>query len=257
VLGGAMAVPADPAADAVVVLPIPDRGHAPEAPPSGWCGESAIQQALLHFGVWASQRRIHAAGKSAHPDLYSNEIPVALASMEMQFARYAPKKPGFAAYQAWVRGALDQGDPVLAGLKILPTEHPEWGLDHFVVAVGYGEKGLLVNTTWARREWVSDTKTPGLSFANAFYAIHVHGASISKNANHARLDVLEETGASVKLRVTCVRLDANAKVRLERRKRAGDAKPEWSETLAAKGDRIERLLTVDPEEPARFSCIVE
>jgi len=103
-------------------------------------------------------------------------------------------------------------------VKILPTKHPEWGLDHFVLVVGYGERGLLVNTTWGHREWVSDTTTPGLSFKNAFYAIRLDGV---REAG-ARLTVLSESDGKVKLRVTC-------------------------------GDR-EREETIDAEKAARFSC---
>ena len=77
--------------------------------------------------------------------------------------------------RAWVKSALDEGVPVLAGVKILPTEHPDWGLDHFVLVVGHGDDGLLVNTTWGTRQWVSDrtapTKEKALSFKNAFYGI--------------------------------------------------------------------------------------
>ncbi len=50
---------------------------------------------------------------------------------------------------------------MLAGVKVLPTQHPEWGLDHFVLVVGHGDQGLLVNTTWGDRRWVRDTDTPG------------------------------------------------------------------------------------------------
>src|SRR5438874_7332852 len=82
--GSALAVdaaapkPIDPADDAKRALPIPARTHAPEAPPEGWCGETAIQEGLLYLGVWAPQAIINRAGHPSHPDLYSNEIPIAL-----------------------------------------------------------------------------------------------------------------------------------------------------------------------------------
>lgn len=188
--------------DAALVLPIPARAQAPGAPPSGWCGETAIQEALLHFGVWAPQRFINRAGRPVHPDLYSSEIPVALTELGARFVTYRGAR-GFDAYAAWVRAALDAGDPVLAGLKILPTQHPEWGLDHFVLVIGHGRRGLLVNTTWGKREWVGDTSTPGLSFKNAFYGIRITGVTLPAGARAARVAVLEESSASVKLRVTC------------------------------------------------------
>jgi len=33
-------------------LNIPDRKHAPGATPDGWCGESAVQQAMLFHGAF-------------------------------------------------------------------------------------------------------------------------------------------------------------------------------------------------------------
>lgn len=188
---------------AQVVLPVPARSHAPEAPREGWCGETAIQEGLLHLGVWAPQRAINKAGKPGHPDLYSPDIPVALAALGVRYSTYQPKTRGFTAYSDWIRKAIDDGVPVLAGVKILPTKHPEWGLDHFVTVVGYGEKGLLVNTTWGSRQWIDDKATTGLSFANAFYAIRFDGLSQVSGRTPARLTVLEETPEKVKLRVAC------------------------------------------------------
>lgn len=175
------------------VLAIPDRKQAPESPPSGWCGETAIQEALLHVGVWASQQAIHDAGHSKHPDLYSDELPVALKNLGVKTSTFTGGD-----YEAWVQQSIYEGDPVIAGVKLLPTEHPKWGLDHFVLVVGYGPKGLLVNTTWGRKVWASATSTKGISFAKAFYAIRVR-----PDPSAARLRVLAETGHSVTLSIEC------------------------------------------------------
>ena len=183
-------------------LPIPPRSHAPEAPPEGWCGETAIQEGLLTLGMWAPQRGINKAGRPVHPDLYSSDIPVALSALGVRYAVYAGGK-GFDAFARWVSRAVDEGDPVIAGVKILPTQHPEWGLDHFVLVVGHGDQGLLVNTTWGSRRWVADTTTEGLSLRNAFYAIRLLGLTLPPEARPARLVVLEESSTQVKLRVTC------------------------------------------------------
>lgn len=212
---------ADPADDATVALPIPPRRHASEAPPEGWCGETAIQEALLYVGVWAPQRLIHRAGRPVHPDLYSNEIPIALAALGVQQSAYAGGEP----YGRFVRRALDEGDPVIAGVKILPTAHPSWGLDHFVLAIGYGPRGLLVDTTWGYREWIADEggtpKTEGLSLKNAFYAIRI------TRPRAARLAVVEERGAEIRLRVTCAG-------RVERAAIPDDHAPKsWTSTDAA------------------------
>jgi hypothetical protein len=235
-------------------LPIPARSHAPEAPPEGWCGETAIQEGLLHYGIWAPQRIINKAGKPTHPDLYSTDIPVALAELGVRYTFY-PRGKGYDAFAEWVGKAVDEGDPVLAGVKILPTHHPEWGLDHFVLVVGHGPQGLHVNTTWGDRRWVADTTTPGLSFKNAFYAIRLTGVALAPNAKPARIALLEEKDASVKLRVTCGGLKAGASVRLERRSKRGEEKPLWSEELHADRDRVEKEITVEADKPARFQCV--
>lgn len=186
-----------------VVLPVPARSHASEAPKEGWCGETSIQEGLLTLGVWAPQRAINKAGKPSHPDLYSPDIPVALTELGVKWSMYQAKTRGFAAFSEWVKKAIDDGVPVLAGVKILPTKHPEWGLDHFVTVIGYGEKGLLVNTTWGSRQWVDDKVTAGISFVNAGYAIRFDGLKLPAGRAPARLTVLEETADKVKLRVAC------------------------------------------------------
>lgn len=262
--GKASAAPAptaQAAPTAALVLPIPPREHAAERPPEGWCGETAIQEGLLHLGVWAPQRLINKVGRPAHPDLYSTDIPVALTELGVRYTFY-PGGRGFDAFAAWIRAALEAGDPVLAGVKILPTKHPEWGLDHFVLVVGYsggkeaGTDRLLVNTTWGHREWVSDTTTPGLSFAKAGYAIRLSGLAMTReSARAARLSVLEENDATVRVHVVCSGLEKGASYTIERRGSRGDPKPVWALDAVAAGDRIERDVTVESDRASRFQCV--
>ena len=68
----------DPADEADLVLTIPARSQAPESPPAGWCGETAIQEGLLFLGRSVPQSAINRAGRPVHPDLYATEIPTAL-----------------------------------------------------------------------------------------------------------------------------------------------------------------------------------
>lgn len=192
----------DVSEEAALVLPIVSRAQAPESPPEGWCGETAIQEGALWLGAWLPQRVVNRAGRPTHPDLYSPEIPVALSALGVTYSFYAGPR-GFDAFARWARRALDAGDPVLAGVKILPTQHPEWGLDHFVLVVGYGDKGLLVDTTWGTRVWASDTKTPGISLANAFYGIRLRGIAAPSGARPARLTPIAERDGRVTLRVKC------------------------------------------------------
>jgi hypothetical protein len=188
---------------------------------------------------------IHRAGRPAHEDLYSDEIPVALGELGVRFATYAGPR-GYAPFASWTKEALRAGDPVLAGVKILPTAHPTWGLDHFVLVVGHGPKGLLVNTTWGHRAWVADTETPGLSLKNAFYGLRLQGLVLGPDAAPARLTFRDETDAGVKLRVTCPTL---TKGRIERRASRSDRRPVWTH------DGVDVEVTLPPDQPARFQCV--
>ena len=178
-LGGAWCTRQGPAArhpDPVgLILPIPDRGHAPGAPRAGWCGESVIQQAALYYGTFLSQRDIHRAGHSTHPDLYASDIPRALKKVGLSFERWRAGPRRYVAFLTWIRSHLRRGHPVLAGMKIYPTAHPRWGLDHFVLVVGFQGSSLLVNTTWRRQQWLDRKQLrqqrQGLSFANR-YDVH-------------------------------------------------------------------------------------
>lgn len=241
-------------AESSVSLPIPDRPQDAKSPPSGWCGETAIQEGLLHLGMWASQRRINAAGKPAHPDLYSTEIAGALAALGVETTVYSPKKRGFEAYAAWVADAIDHGDPVFAGVKLVPSEHPEWGLDHFVLVVGHGDQGLLVNTTWNRQLWANAKTTEGISFQNAFFAIRLRDISAPDGSTRARLTVIDESSERVSLRVECSGLVPGARVRVERRAAArGDMV--WSEHAIGEGGSAEWRVVVEGDELARFRCV--
>jgi hypothetical protein len=242
--------------EGALVLPIPAREQAAEAPPSGWCGETAIQEGLLYLGVWTPQRLINIAGHPLHPDLYSPEIPVALSELGVRYTFYSRAR-GYDSFAQWVRSALEEGDPVLAGVKILPTEHPEWGLDHFVLIVGHGKRGLLVNTTWGTREWVGDTHTKGLSLANAFYGIRLGGLEAKPNVSPARITLLGESEAGMRLHVTCTHVKPGVAYRLERRERRSDILPTWSEELRPgdAGAGISKDVNVPADRPARFHCV--
>jgi hypothetical protein len=237
-------------------LPIPARAQAAESPPSGWCGETAIQEGLLYLGMWAPQRLINKAGNPAHADLYSTEIPGALSALGVRFTTYAPRARGYEPFAKWVSAAIDAGHPVLAGVKILPTQHPEWGLDHFVLVVGHGTKGLLVNTTWGHRDWVGDTTTKGLSFKDALYAIRLDGLVLPGSALPARITLVSEGDTTMKMSVACAGLAPGARVRLEQRSEHAQAKATSTlEVTADAGGHAAAELEVDSARFARFSCV--
>ncbi len=231
---------------AVVTLPIPDRAQHGDAPPSGWCGETAIQEALLHHGAWVPQRAIHDAGKSKHPDLYSQDVPVALAGLGVEFVTHVPKKKG--GFAEFLRDALDAGDPVFAGVKILPTSHPEWGLDHFVLVVGHGPQGFLVNTTWSEQRWVTEATSKGITLAGGFYGLRIKGVSRPAGRTPARATVIAETSKTVQLRLVCVGKETAT---LERRSTpTTDATESWPLSKESPS----KTVTIPADKAAWFSC---
>jgi hypothetical protein len=162
------------------VLDIPARKRAPESPAAGWCAETAIQEAMLYYGARASQRDINRAGAPQHPDLYWGDIPRALSALGVE-RRAWRGGGGQPAFTSWIRTQIQHGKPVLAGVKLQPTEHPEWGLDHMVLIVGYDDEALHINTTWGRRERRTHLELAGLegiSFNNGsghFFAFAIDG----------------------------------------------------------------------------------
>jgi hypothetical protein len=128
-------------------------------------------------------------------------------------------------------------------VKLLPTQHPEWGLDHFVLVVGEGEPGLLVDTTWGTRIWSNDASRRGISFVNAGYGLRLEG--LAGGGLPARVVVLREDASRVTLRATC----AGAGTALERRAGPFDIEP--MDVV----DATERRLDLGRDEAAYFRCI--
>jgi len=192
------------------------------------------------LGAYVSQAAIHRAGRPTHPDLYSNEIPVALAALGARYSRFSGG--GYRAFVAWTSAALDRGFPVLAGVKLLPTQHPEWGLDHFVLVVGEGEPGLLVDTTWGTRIWSNEESRRGISFIHAGYGLRLEG--LAGAVLPARVVVLQEDDARVTLRVVCVGTGTTVE------RRAGPFDLEAVEIVEATQQKLE----VRRDEAAYFRC---
>lgn len=217
------AVPAPPTilTPALAVLPVAPRAQAKESPAEGFCGETAIQEGLLLLGVYASQSHVNRLGRPTHPDLYSHELPVALRALGVRFTVFPGG--GYRAFVAFSRAALARGKPVVAGVKILPTAHPEWGLDHFVLVVGEsgdGDGGLLVDTTWGTRETTSDKRTRGISLVNASYGLRLDTIDLPAGHTLAHLAITQETEREITLRASC-----SEPARLEQRRALGEGAP--------------------------------
>jgi len=200
-----------------VLQNIPDRRHEPGHPKQGWCGECALQQALLYCGGYFPQKHINRAGKPRHPDLYASDIPVAMKALGSRYD-WAPEPRSLPKFLAWVRKQIKAGHPVFTGVKINPTKHPEWGLDHFVLVAGCDPNGLTFNTTWARQvrrtdEQLASRKLKGFAYANgrgAYYALRITGAARAPGEATVHLFVTKETSKSLDAIVKCEGLTPGA-----------------------------------------------
>ena len=131
-----------------VNLHIPDRAWDPEKADleAGWCGETSIQMALAFYGQEIPQDVIHRAGKPKHSDLQEADITPALKSLGVKFSRFDMNDGNMGDFISWIQDHLRRGQPVICGCKIYPADVPDGDVDHLVLATGYNEKGLLLNT---------------------------------------------------------------------------------------------------------------
>jgi hypothetical protein len=246
-----------------VLINIPARRQAPGSPRAGWCGETAIQEALLYHGAYYPQRLINRAGKPSHPDLYASDIPRALIRLGVDFVRYSWAVKGFAKFHTWLVGQVGRGVPVLTGMKIHPTAHPTWGLDHFVLAVGYDVKSVTVNTTWghrARRTLKQVTsEARGLSFRNRtdrYYGLGIRGfARRSPDARPVRLFVTRETAKRMWVQVKCEGLSTRRRYRVQRfasRRPRHQPVRTWMFTAKDRAHVVSDV--VDKRRPALYRC---
>jgi len=250
---------APPAAESPVdrVLDIPARDQAPERPETGWCAETAIQEAMLYFGAYAPQRDINRAGSPRNPDLYWDDVPVALDALGLESTRWSGRG-GQSKFTAWVRERLHDGHPVIAGVKLYPTEHPRWGLDHIVLIVGAEKTGaLLINTTWGWRTRRSKSELAstdeGISLANRSgrqFAYAVTGFSSERPWPRVRLRVVGESKSAIEAEVHATGLIEGSRYELRRIDSAGDVVARETFEAGATSDIFP--VALDPGEPAQF-----
>ncbi len=129
-----------------VHLDIPDRDEDENAPEEGWCGETSIQMALGYYGKQVSQQAINLAGKPKQPDLWEDDINVALDALGVKYAAWDENDWDVDGFLTWITTQLEAGYPVLLGVKIYPDENPDWEVDHFVLVVGCDKDSLIINT---------------------------------------------------------------------------------------------------------------
>jgi hypothetical protein len=195
-----------------IYLNIAPREDAPGHPSEGWCAEVAIQEALLSLGAYFPQKIINAAGHPEHPDLYADEIPTALRNLHVKYDAWPWNGPRqeLPRFLRWTRRWIAAGHPVLVGVKIYPTEHNDWSLDHFCLCTGTADHALLLNSAWGyrvrRTERQLTSLQEGFSFANdqdRYYGISIQGMERHPGPPKVSLHVLCEAGGSMNVAVKC------------------------------------------------------
>jgi hypothetical protein len=230
-------------------LPIADRRWEPGAPEEGWCGETSIQLAAGWYGAYVSQKTVNALGHPKTPDLWEHDVPVALEAMHLKFER-GPQKRGDAL--KWIVEQLRLNRPVVLGVKIIPTEHPEWKVDHLVLAVGFSPQRLLIDTNAEEGQitvsWSGLQRPEGdqeYSLVNQTGEVFAFAVSGFENQSPLPIRVLIADGANVD--VTMPKMLMGAHYELLR----GD---EVIDSFMAKGTSRTWRFDVSPDELVRFSA---
>lgn len=157
-----------------IYLNIPDREWDNTRPDRrvGWCAEACIQMAMAFYGHHISQSEINKAGKPEHSDLYMDDIDPALNQLSVRYITWNPSNSNIKMLVSWIKEMLDLRYPVLCGVKTYPDKHPRWFLDHFVLIVGYNDKGFIVNTNMYGQKEISfrriTSSKSGFSFKNKY-----------------------------------------------------------------------------------------
>jgi hypothetical protein len=215
---------------------------------------------LLFLGAWFPQKEINRAGTPAHPDLYSDEIPIALAKLRVRF-RFSPRHADLDGFIRWIRSEIDLGRPVLVGMKIYPTAHPEWTLDHFTLAVGHERDALIINTTWKDQRTIAtallrSTSSP-LAFENAsgrYYGASILGADVGGPRLASRLFVTRENGRNIELVVRCEGLEPGKEYEVLRTSSFRADGGQRLATFTATDTTWSLRTTIDRDAPAVFRC---
>jgi len=132
-----------------VLLDIPPRDY--EQPDS--CGEVCVQEALLYYGRELSQLQINqAGGGDGVIGLWSSGIEKALDNLHAGYNSWRLTSPDYSEYIGMLKSKLDQGHPILVGVKLNPSSHPDWFCDHFILLIGYDSDSFIFNSPSARSQ---------------------------------------------------------------------------------------------------------
>ncbi|MDX2111870.1 MAG: hypothetical protein SFY80_16700 [Verrucomicrobiota bacterium] len=113
---------------------------------SGYCGETSIQQAALHFGGYVSQHRIREIiDPSQQQDVWVPDHTVdVLTALRLTFTNWDSEKPTpqYQVFLNWMKTSLLAGHPVVFGVFVKDLSSQEY--DHIVLATGFSALSVSV-----------------------------------------------------------------------------------------------------------------
>jgi hypothetical protein len=240
-------------------LGIPDRPWAAGAPDEGWCGEASIQMAALHFGAYVPQATINRLGRPKGPDLWEDDVPKALDALGLRYEAWA-EATDLGPFLRWIEASLRQRRPVVLGVKIYPTEHADWNVDHLVLAQGFAPGGLSLDTNMGDRQilwsWKAlQSSKRGYSLvgpAGRQYGYAILGFAPAPRSVPVSASVAGETPEDVGLQVRIAGLEAGKGYVLIRDDLAGNT----TRTPVARVSDVSIFpVEVRASEAARFTCV--
>jgi len=119
---------------------------------SGYCGEASLQSVALYYGNWLTQDAVRGTTggyDGAHEVLLDNSScsSVSVAAhfklRTSEWKAWEVPQPQADAFLAWMKGAVDEGTPVVFGLYMTVYHSPTY--DHIVPLVGYDDDSLYFN----------------------------------------------------------------------------------------------------------------
>ncbi|MCK4252229.1 SEL1-like repeat protein [candidate division WOR-3 bacterium] len=149
----------------------------------GSCGECCLWSILQARHIEATQVEINKAGGDPGRGLHVNELFDVLSEYDINFVNLSRSlgtsdsiltSKRYYSFLDNVILKVEQGHPVLIGIKVYPTQSPDWACDHFVLVIGYNEDTdeLIYNDNVRRKRipaehLVSQTEM-GYSFINKY-----------------------------------------------------------------------------------------
>jgi len=132
---------------AIVILDIPPREQwcwSDQCPGVGYCGETGLQSAALHFGSWVSQEIVRNSDGPCSNKLSGqcqllvgvNDVTSAT-NLKLKYTTWNSNlsTPQSTAFLSWIKSSLDLGYPIVAGFYAVGGTDSDY--DHIMIIIGY------------------------------------------------------------------------------------------------------------------------